>query len=317
MKAQHVLIILAFLLFGSCVARKKEAEVRYENGIKHIVNPISPAGHTTGERRLDLIREFSIDFENTGSSRPSFTEVIGFDVDAAGNTFVLTTRSGDEFVHIFGSRGEYRASFGRQGQGPGELQDPKYIEVHASTVTILDFGKKKLLEYGTDGVYARESPVPSNVRRTASLNGGHRIVLRGRPDQESGLIRFPVLLCDASFNDLKALSPGKSMPIFALAKKINGLDLGIDYEAWQIFDKSIYVGDPGGGYDIKIYDFEGRPKLVISKKYNPVPVSEEYKQHINDWMGKNARESLGKLLFPSFFPAYRYFFLDEGVACSS
>jgi hypothetical protein len=129
-----------------------------------------------------------------------------------------------------------------------------------------------LVDCGADGSYLRDTAIPSNVRKVTALGNGNMVVLKGRPDQALGQVRFPVLLCDAGFPDLKVLSPGRSMPIFAQAGSINGLDLRLDYEGWQVSGDRIYVSDSEGGYDISVYDFDGNPSLIISKEYSPVPV---------------------------------------------
>lgn len=62
--------------------------------------------------------------ENLAFYMPS---VIG--VDGAGNLYVLDT--GNHRVQKFGPDGKYLASFGRQGQGPGEFYYPAWLAVDA------------------------------------------------------------------------------------------------------------------------------------------------------------------------------------------
>jgi hypothetical protein len=214
-------------------------------------------------------------------------------------------------VHIFNANGKYSASFGRRGQGPGELQDPKYIDVGQSTITVLDFGRKKLVNYAGDGSFLAESPIPSNIRRTTVLSNGNVIVLRGQPDPNNGEIDFPVALCDERYHTLKVLSEGRSMPIPAQSASINALNLRIDYEVWHVFGDMVYVGNPFSGYDIFVYDQVGELTMKICKDFRPVPISRDYRNMITDLMEKNASAFASKLGFPASFPAFQYFCIDD------
>jgi hypothetical protein len=311
MKKYCSILALAILVVGGCSEKSSKIEIRYENGVKTVINPILSKAQMAKVPWLGYVKEFSIDSENPELEKIGLTDIIGFGVRGDGTIVVLTARGLDEFVHIFDANGKYSASFGRRGQGPGELQDPKYIDVGQSAINILDFGRKKLVSYAGDGSFLSESSIPPNIRRITVLSNGNAVVLRGQPDPNKGEIDFPVSLCDGQYQTIKELSEGRSMPIFAQSASINGLNLRIDYEVWQVFGERVYVGSPFSGYDIFVYDQRGELLEKICKGFRPVQVSREYRNRIADWMGRNASEFASKLVFPASFPAFQYFFLDD------
>lgn len=311
MKKYCSILALAILVVGGCSEESSKIEIRYENGVKTVINPILSKAQMAKVPWLGYVKEFSIDSENPELEKIGLTDIIGFGVRGDGTIVVLTARGLDEFVHIFDANGKYSASFGRRGQGPGELQDPKYIEVGQSTIIVLDFGRKKLVSYAGDGSFLTESPIPPNIRRATVLSNRNVIVLRGQPDPSNGEIDFPVALCDERYQTIKVLSEGRSMPIFAQSASINGLNLRIDYEVWHVFGDMVYVGNPFSGYDIFVYDRRGEHVLKICKEFSPIPISKDYRNWIIDWMRKNASAFASKLVFPASFPAFQYFFLDD------
>lgn len=311
MKKFCSILVLVILVAGGCTQKSGKAEIRYENGVKIVNNPILSKSQMAKVPWLGYEREFSIDSENPELEKIGLTDIIGFGVEGEGTIVILTARGLDEFVHLFNAKGNYWASFGRRGQGPGELQDPKYIEVGQSTISVLDFGRKKLVNYSGDGSFLTETPIPPNIRRATVLSNKNVIVLRGQPNPTSGEIDFPVALCDERYQTIKVLSEGRSMPIFAQSASINGLNLRIDYEAWQVFGDLVYVGNPLSGYDIFVYDQRGDLTLKIRKDFRPIPISKDYRNRITDWMEKNASGFASKLGFPAAFPAFQYFFIDD------
>ena len=165
MKKCYSILVLVILVAGGCAQKSSKAEIRYENGVKIVSNPILSKSQIAKVPWLGYEREFSIDFENPELEKFGLTDIIGFGVEGDGTIVVLTARGLDEFVHIFNANGNYRASFGRRGQGPGELQDPKYIEVSQSTISVLDFGITKLVIYTGDGSFLAKSQILSHIRQ--------------------------------------------------------------------------------------------------------------------------------------------------------
>jgi len=80
--------------------------------------------------------------------RPVYTEI-----DSDGNHLVMDLASFE--VHVFDGEGTYQTSFGSQGEGPGEFQQPmRPILSENDTLYISDNGRRSLLVYSRSGEYS-------------------------------------------------------------------------------------------------------------------------------------------------------------------
>jgi len=93
-------------------------------------------------------------------------------VDEAGNVYVLD--SGNHRIQKFDPQGNFLASFGRQGQGPGEFQHPQSIDIDAQGfMYVSDSGNQKIQILKPDGALERE------IKKTDEAPG----VVRVRSDK--------------------------------------------------------------------------------------------------------------------------------------
>lgn len=77
--------------------------------------------------------------------------------DADGHVYVLSTA--ENVVEEFDSLGAPVRTFGRQGEGPGELESPSSLAIRSDgTVAVFDFGRMALVTFEPDG---RAGPVVS------------------------------------------------------------------------------------------------------------------------------------------------------------
>ena len=76
-------------------------------------------------------------------------------VDEEGNVYVLD--SGNHRVQKFDSEGNFLASFGRHGQGPGEFQYPQSIDIdEKGNMYIADSGNQKVNILKPDGTFDKD-----------------------------------------------------------------------------------------------------------------------------------------------------------------
>ncbi len=93
-------------------------------------------------------------------------------VDEEGNVFVLD--SGNHRIQKFDSQGNFLASFGRRGQGPGEFQYPQSLDIDKNGfMYISDSGNQKLQILKPDGTLERE------IKKTDAAPG----IIRVRSDR--------------------------------------------------------------------------------------------------------------------------------------
>jgi hypothetical protein len=95
-------------------------------------------------------------------------------VDSLGNLYVLD--AGNYKVSVFDRLGRHVRSFGRQGEGPGELSFPSDMAVTpAGEVAVYDFNRRALVRFDAAGSFAGTFPLPGALQRKVVLLDDGRI----------------------------------------------------------------------------------------------------------------------------------------------
>lgn len=102
---------------------------------------VEHAGVPMQERvgRVELIEDLTFG-GRPGDPNQMFYRPIDLAVDGAGRIYVVDR--GNYRVQVFDAEGGFIATWGRQGQGPGELTDPRWIAVVGDRVAILAGGQR-------------------------------------------------------------------------------------------------------------------------------------------------------------------------------
>jgi hypothetical protein len=83
-------------------------------------------------------------------------------------------------------------------------------------------------------------------------------------------------------------------------------------QSWSVSREKIFTGHQDRGYDIFVYDFDGRPIRKIRKEYAPVPVPEAHKKEFRkQFESPQFKDILAKLYFPDGMPPFIGFTSDE------
>lgn len=130
------------------------------------------------------------------------------------------TAAADGLVHKFGPEGNLVKTFGRKGQGPGDLLNPGAIAVlDGKTLVVNDAGNLRLSLFDIDGTFLRTVKmaeaavgVPQPVLSLAALDGGKiaLVVQEGRASPPNVIaVRYRVLLKSLENDD-----PPKELAVF-------------------------------------------------------------------------------------------------------
>ncbi|MFC1662449.1 6-bladed beta-propeller, partial [Gemmatimonadota bacterium] len=104
-----------------------------------------------------LQREFELGGQESGPESFFSVGPLTVDVDAGGRIYVLNPQ--ESHVAIFSPEGEYIRTVGAHGEGPGEISMAASLSVSTGgTVSIFDFGKGGLVQFGPDGDFIRNLP---------------------------------------------------------------------------------------------------------------------------------------------------------------
>jgi hypothetical protein len=273
--------------------------------VKNGKRPVPPAGF-----RFSLEPLWTAGGET--SPEGGFADVTAVAVDPAGAAFVLDGK--DCRVAVFDAGGKFVRTFGRKGQGPGELNGPIGIFVTPGNEIMVEESLNRRLSYFTpEGKFLRQRSTAQGMGMgLAGLVMDGRGRMAGRSlFMDGGKIGFEIRVYDA---DLK---PGAVLARIEMANlgglKIDpltqapGLVIAPD-ERGRLFLGSVE------GYRIRVLDFDGRVSRAVERDYDPVPVRKEDLDRLSKIIGGmpatgglNLKEMIQ---IPDVYPAYLIFVVD-------
>ena len=314
MKKVILLMVILSLLYY-CNPKQDKVERVIEDGVEVVVNHLELSKIKGKPSTLHLDQEFMIDFERNDLKEMGIREILGLDVDSDGNIYFIVSRSDADLILKFGAQGNFVLSFGRRGEGPGELIAPRYLRVDESErIQIADNTRKKIYFFEKNGDFIRAISLPSNHRIATLLENGNILAVKNNFNKDIGRGEYPIILSNEDLEEIKMLHQGLWMPNFTFSKRINPLRIYMDYNVLRPSSRRIYVGNYGKAYEFLIYDTDGNLLRKVKKEYHKVKVSDPLKEEIVDWLSKNLDsfdKYKNKVYFPEFHPPFQFFFLDE------
>ena len=299
-KTFGLLLVIGF--FASCSDREPRIDRVFEDGVEVVLNHIKPYKIKGRPSTVSLEQILSIDLEREDLAAAGLMSGGEWDVDGDGNIFIVGFKNRENFIYRFDRTGLLTGSFGRRGQGPGELQWPFLSCVSDNGETaITDFGFKYVV-YDRDGAVLREQKLGRQTSRVEALGNGNFLAIRPRPDLGKGSTYVDVLtLCDGAFTDLKILDR---------YERPSDDSKQIPYFMWRVLGDRIIIANEARGYELWVYDLDGNLVRKIRKDYRPVKVTEEIQEAI---LGPDYRRSVTSPAgyFPDPLPPMNQFFTDD------
>jgi len=156
MKTRTISLLVIFLIFCYLIMSKEQGEksewkgkIEIENGVKIIKNPEEPL---YDEITFELEEDLSIG--NEDDENYIFYGVVSLVVDSEENIFVLD--GGNCRIQKFDREGNYLQTMGRKGQGPGEFEQPRWIDVDLEdSIYVFDSYRRNLHIFGKDGKFKK------------------------------------------------------------------------------------------------------------------------------------------------------------------
>lgn len=297
--------ILALFMYGSLENKKSLGDI-YKSGIVRFV-PI-----------------LAID----DSSMPKdtlFESVIDVVTDNNGNVYACDYKANN--IKKFDSSGKFLKTIGRQGQGPGEFNNPSKIVVSNDRLIVLDSGNGRFCALSLDGEFIKSAPIsigeiPRNIR--ALTNGDIAVEVEKlyykEPDKpQEYLIEIYSL-------DLEKKKTVYSQEIWRYKLKMKE-DRPVQVPQpfspriyWDISPTGKLVIGYSKKYEIEIYDIDKGKISSFAHSYEPIKVTDKdkekffagmgivsggvYKQGADDFTIKNTE-------FPRFKPAFQQIKVDS------
>jgi hypothetical protein len=207
--------------------------------------------------------------------------------------------------------GKFIRTIGRGGKGPGEFQIPITINAKKrNQIEIYDTRLKKFCYFKKNGDFLKEIETFDSVFKGVSLENGNYLLLEKEEKINTpGVIQDILYIYDENFKRIKELDRIDGPNI--LEPKIEGI-----YHAlvFTLSNNKIYVGNQDRGYEIKVFNLNGKLLKKIRKEYCRVKPYPEYKNEfieqfkINPKIYKFIKD---KIYFPKELPPFHSIFSDE------
>jgi hypothetical protein len=302
-------LILGTGLLASCSGGRVDVDKTIEDGVEVVLNHKEPYRLPGEPSAVVLEKEFVIDAESPDLFKAGLTDIFRFGVATDGSIYIAQRPRKDVPVLFkFDKTGHLQDSFGRVGQGPGEIERCAYFGVIGrDEVYVLDAQGKKITTFAPSGELMKETHLPTSLIGAIPLENGNFFTSRSEASGNEGQEEVAFDLLDRQFALLKVMHSFK-FPIQRMgAAKINAYlanptgSYGLD---------RIHVGLPGRDYEVLVFDLNGNLLRKIRKDYTPVMVTADFR---NEALARLPQGSpvAGRLEFPNYKPSFQYMFADE------
>jgi len=275
-----ILLISALSLLMFCSPKQDEVKRIMEDGVEVVFNHLEPYNIEEEPNILHLEKKFTIDTEKYDITKIGLTDIQGFDVDSEDNIyFFLPPLSPEKLIYKFDKDGNFIASFGQKGQGPGELQHAYYQRITIDDEIPIVSGRK-LLFFDSEGNFIKEKNFELGVVAGGLFPlGNGNFLMRTFEGMTRGPIDSPpedddILLLSITNSELRTLKVIDVLRLNRLLLAMRSVHLMPVY-FWEVSHGNIYIGNNRWGYEIRVFDLNGNLLKKIKKEYKPVKFPKE------------------------------------------
>jgi hypothetical protein len=308
MKKQLMILPLVFLLCFTFGCQKQEQVERFmEDGVEVVANHLEPYKISGEPRSLILEEMFTIDTERDDILEIGLINIGGFDIDSEGKIYIFSDTWKDKnLVYKFDKDGNFIKKFGKIGQGPGEIQGPWYTYItNKDEIPVLSESSRKLFIFNREGIPIQEYSleIGQSGFEHFPLENGNFLKHGGFLDRSTKHNYDVLKLFNSNLVEIKELDRCDYGLMPRLATKI---ELTVYVFIWQVLNERIFVGHENRGYEILIYDLDGKLLKKIRKEYTPADVPDEVKERYRELLKSDRR-----FVLPDKISPFHYFFLDD------
>jgi hypothetical protein len=153
-----ILIVFVSIFVFDCSPQKEKVEKIIEGGTEVIINHVEPYRIPGEAANLSLEKELTIDFAGDDIGKLGIAATIDFEVDSKGNIYFFNANKEGDLIFEFDPDGDFVKSFGRKGQGPGEIQYIVWTGIDSQdNIIASDNGNRKILIFSEDGTLIKET----------------------------------------------------------------------------------------------------------------------------------------------------------------
>jgi hypothetical protein len=299
-----VLIGTAAVFLARNGLQAQEILIKTENGIPVVYNPKEPVPLKGQPSSLTLKPDFTIGLE-TEDMNYVFSGLQHTQVDE--QEYIYAADWKETLIKVYDKNGKHVRSFGRKGQGPGEIGLPFYLGIfQGNKIVINDQANAKFIIYSREGELLKEIPT-----------GKYRFVTRFKVDSEGCIYAI-----SRTFDQTKTIFELKKFsPSFDPLETFASFEVMRTPQVVQAFSPPYFVQitrnenivwlDPLK-YEITLMNREGKALRRIIKDWDPVKITEAHEKRLvqQTWGDRGIRPGV-KFEVPKHFPPVRGFYVDD------
>jgi len=231
--------------------------------------PKIPAQSTADARKIyssfRLEEKLRIDTGSKELMERGLFDVHKFEVDVEGNIYVLNPKNQEEMIFVLDGRGKIVRSFGRKGQGPGELENPEEILLSPEgNLFVQEIGNCKLTIFNKEGTFLELKRLSPEITLVSSLSNGNFLGLEPIYGGDVNQWGLTLNYYDANFKKIRELDR-LTFPNPVASKTIEASPHVI---ICRVFGDRIYSAYPERGYEFLVFDLKGEFIRKISVQAN-------------------------------------------------
>ncbi len=300
------LLGLAPVFFLGSGLRAQDIIIKMEGGIPVVYNPKEPVPQPDQPPKLRAKEDFTIG-KDTEDLNYIFSGLQHTQVDE--DEYIYAADWKETLIKVYDQNGKHVRSFGRKGQGPGEIGLPFYLGIfQGNKVVVNDRANAKFIFYSREGELLKEVPMGKyrSITRFKVDSEGNFYTIFGTFDEGKvtyELKKFsPELVPLATFATFDVTRTRRVVPAFAPPLFIQTTrDENI---VWLDFAE----------YKITLMNREGKALRRIIKDFDPVRITKAEEERLiqQTWGDRGIRPGYKFEVPKNFPPAHTFYVDDEG-----
>jgi hypothetical protein len=294
-----------FLMLSAFIPGRQEksewkGSIEVINGITTVKNPKKPM---LGEDAIILEEELAIG-GSEAKAEDLFSELRDIAVDDEDRIYVLDLKEAS--IAVFDRTGNFMKTFGKKGQGPGEMSRPSSLEITPQNeIAVNDSSARKVHFFTLEGNFSR---AVSQTDMTFFTDP--------KFDADGNIIASYMIMKEEVTLVLKKFTP-QLKDLFTIFStnvlKYPYIDPFYPDCYWDVTKGNRLVWGFADKYELNVLDSEGKLIKKIVKEYDPVKITEEEKEKVIEerFGGRENIDPIVKLSWNEYHNAFIYLCIDD------
>jgi hypothetical protein len=306
------LLLLTAALSPSCGRGNQGVARTNRDGVEIVENGAGIYVVKGEPRALSLTEEFRIDTEEDTVAATGLTDIENLDVDSQGRIIIYRryATSGNT-VFVFDRRGRFERSFCPIGQGPGEVQNPRFMRLNGKDeIPVVNMGGRNVLFFDVEGTVLRTAALPALLfplpHGFAPLANGDYVISHMRVKPET--LEYHAYGVDIFGPDFIQRLELRSYPAPPQEEELK--TVFVDFPLVAASRTALYLTTMASTREIDVFDLSGRLIRKILADYPEVDVPPGFREEILHSLPRD-HPFWKNLVFPKAFPPFLALFTDD------